>query len=207
MNANESKAMAALKEIVRQVGDRRLGMFPHLKALAETAISALESQPVAGQDWNEKRRQVNAIILELQGKPESEKMGYAVSPGGFLNAYREGDLTFSEAVAAIEKWAQEQNLVSGHVIQLSSDLQGIEPMTGESRLRSMFRQNVMLALSEASDENAKSVGWEATEEDPFQPDLSVYEWNMISEWAADKIVAALLAHCQGGQQCEPIRRK
>lgn len=71
--------------------------------------------PVADTDWNVKRRQVGEMVKQLQSKPESERMGYAVCPGGFLNAYREGDLSFSDAVAAIEKWASEQKPVAGQV--------------------------------------------------------------------------------------------
>ena len=41
-------------------------------------------------------------ILDL--KPQKLKTGYQLSPGGILNAYREGDLKFQEAVKALERW-------------------------------------------------------------------------------------------------------
>jgi hypothetical protein len=38
----------------------------------------------------------------LQKKPK--KIGYQSSPGDILNAYREGDITFEEAVKELEAW-------------------------------------------------------------------------------------------------------
>jgi len=55
--------------------------------------------------WSEKREQVNALVLELQQKPEGEMMGYALNAAGILNAYREGDVLFDDAVAQLEEWA------------------------------------------------------------------------------------------------------
>jgi hypothetical protein len=58
--------------------------------------------------WNSMRNELNELHQRLQEKPDSEKMGYAVCPGGILNAYREGDITFKQAVKAIEEWALSQ---------------------------------------------------------------------------------------------------
>ncbi len=55
--------------------------------------------------WEQMRNQLNELHKKLQQKPDSEKMGYAVCPGGILNAYRECDITFQQAVRAIEEWA------------------------------------------------------------------------------------------------------
>ena len=49
-----------------------------------------------------------ALHQRLEEKPDSEKMGYACCPGGILNAYREADITFKQAVKAIEEWALSQ---------------------------------------------------------------------------------------------------
>ena len=56
-------------------------------------------------EWEEKRQRVNSLVRELQAKPDSEKVGYSLSPGGILNAHREGDVTFDAAVHAIQEWA------------------------------------------------------------------------------------------------------
>ncbi len=41
-------------------------------------------------------------IREIKNLHPKLKLGYKVSPGGILNAYREGDLTFNEAVAELK---------------------------------------------------------------------------------------------------------
>jgi hypothetical protein len=58
--------------------------------------------------WNSMRNELNELHQRLQEKPDSEKMGYACCPGGILNAYREADITFKQAVKAIEEWALSQ---------------------------------------------------------------------------------------------------
>ena len=44
----------------------------------------------------------NSIRKVLDFKPDDQKIGYQVSPGGIINAYREGDLNFIEATKEIE---------------------------------------------------------------------------------------------------------
>lgn len=39
-------------------------------------------------------KQINDLHQKLQDKPEKDKLGYQISVGGILNAYREGDLSF-----------------------------------------------------------------------------------------------------------------
>lgn len=54
-------------------------------------------------EWEEKRRKLNVLHAELRHKPESEKMGYSLSPGGILNAHREADISFGEAEDALQR--------------------------------------------------------------------------------------------------------
>jgi len=52
--------------------------------------------------WQQKREAINHLIRELQAKPAKYMMGYQISPGGILNAYREGDITFDDACKLLE---------------------------------------------------------------------------------------------------------
>lgn len=54
-------------------------------------------------EWEEKRSLINELHRQLSEKPESEKKGYALHPGGILNAYREADVTFKEALDALQR--------------------------------------------------------------------------------------------------------
>jgi hypothetical protein len=64
---------------------------------------------------------VNALMHILKRKPRKFKLGLICNPGGILNAYREGDLTFDQATKELEAWkdrkvrdalsAQEEPLV------------------------------------------------------------------------------------------------
>ena len=75
--------------------------------------------------WDSIIAQVNRLRKELDNKPDIFKVEYQVNPGGILNAYREGDLTFKEAVEALENWKQ-----SGYIkrpeLELISELDAIE---------------------------------------------------------------------------------
>lgn len=55
------------------------------------------------KEWEEKVEQLNKLHKELQQKPPSEKKGYSLHPGGILNAYREGDLSFDEAILELQR--------------------------------------------------------------------------------------------------------
>jgi len=48
---------------------------------------------------------VNELHGVLQEKPDDKKLPFQRSPGGILNAYREGDLSFDDAVMHLEDWA------------------------------------------------------------------------------------------------------
>lgn len=51
----------------------------------------------------------NNIRQALNSKPLNQKIGYQISPGGILNAYREGDINFKEACKRIEELINPQN--------------------------------------------------------------------------------------------------
>lgn len=55
------------------------------------------------KEWEEKIEQLNKLHTEVQQKPDSEKKGYSLHPGGILNAYREGDLSFKEAILELQR--------------------------------------------------------------------------------------------------------
>lgn len=61
------------------------------------------------RDWKALVNAVNELHVLVQHKPRSERSGFQLSPGGILNAYREGDLTFKQAVKHLENWAQRHN--------------------------------------------------------------------------------------------------
>jgi hypothetical protein len=54
-------------------------------------------------EWEEKRSLINELHRQLQEKPDSEKQGYSLHPGGILNAYREADISFQEALDALQR--------------------------------------------------------------------------------------------------------
>ena len=51
--------------------------------------------------WDAAVDTVNAARKLLDDKPQRLRIGYSPHPGSILNAYREGDVTFTEAVEAI----------------------------------------------------------------------------------------------------------
>src|SRR3990172_12746691 len=51
----------------------------------------------AKEYWDKRVEQINDLRKLLDEKPEEYKIGWSVSYGGILNAYREGDLSFEEA--------------------------------------------------------------------------------------------------------------
>lgn len=53
-------------------------------------------------DWGRMEKEVFALISRLRRK--SHKLGYQCSPGGIINAYRDGDITFNKAVKELEGW-------------------------------------------------------------------------------------------------------
>jgi len=59
--------------------------------------------------WDGVIAMVDAGLQILKRKPRRLKIGYQCSPGGILNAYREGDLTFKQAVQALKKWKRDRD--------------------------------------------------------------------------------------------------
>jgi len=55
-------------------------------------------------DWRGIVVGVNVLMRVLKNKPTYLKIGYLLHPSGILNAYREGDLTFNQAVKELERW-------------------------------------------------------------------------------------------------------
>ncbi|MDD5217889.1 MAG: hypothetical protein PHS88_07275 [Candidatus Omnitrophica bacterium] len=58
------------------------------------------------RDWKALTVALNELHSLLQQKPRREKCGFQGSPGGILNAYREGDVTFEQAVRHLKGWAK-----------------------------------------------------------------------------------------------------
>ena len=54
-------------------------------------------------DWEQMRQELNRIHERLLQKPDSEKLAYQLSFGSILNAYREGDISFAEAIDQLDK--------------------------------------------------------------------------------------------------------
>ena len=54
-------------------------------------------------DWEKMREDLNDLHCRLQQKPPHEKLEYPLSFGGILNAYREGDILFADAVQKLEE--------------------------------------------------------------------------------------------------------
>ena len=52
---------------------------------------------------------VNALTGILKYKPRSMRTGYSLNPGSILNAYREGDLTFNQALKALKYLNKRKN--------------------------------------------------------------------------------------------------
>ena len=55
-------------------------------------------------DWDQMIKEVKSLIEGLRYKPKSKKALHYLDPGSILNAFREGDLTFDEAITELKKW-------------------------------------------------------------------------------------------------------
>ena len=60
-------------------------------------------------DWPALTEQMNVLHAKLQKKPRKIRLGHICNPGGILNAYREGDLSFDQAVKAMKDWAASKD--------------------------------------------------------------------------------------------------
>lgn len=72
----------------------------------------VEKEAIDVEFWNSAVEAVNAIRHMLNSKPSRLRFGHHLSPGGILNAYREGDLSFIEAVDAIDKLVKLRELTN-----------------------------------------------------------------------------------------------
>jgi hypothetical protein len=63
--------------------------------------------------WDALVDQANALRRQLDSKPRALRVGYTLHPGSILNAYREGDVTFAEAVEAIRALSGPTNRQTG----------------------------------------------------------------------------------------------
>lgn len=59
--------------------------------------------------WDPAVKHVRECLKRLTRKPKTLKLGYRLHPGAILNAYTEGDLTFKQAVKALECWRRVAN--------------------------------------------------------------------------------------------------
>ena len=60
--------------------------------------------------WGNVVDAANSIRLALNNKPDICKTDFQLSAGGILNSYREGDLSFDEAVTCINAIIKEKEI-------------------------------------------------------------------------------------------------
>ena len=63
------------------------------------------TEPKTQSYWDTKREQINKLIKELQSKPHEFILGHFEYPESILNAYREGDVLFDDAVQELQRWS------------------------------------------------------------------------------------------------------
>jgi hypothetical protein len=71
------------------------------RGVARLDLAQTTAYPRSDEDWRALVKLATALRRVLNEKPVHLKIGHADSPGGVLNAYREGDLSFDEAAAAL----------------------------------------------------------------------------------------------------------
>jgi hypothetical protein len=67
-------------------------------------------------DYEAIREEINRLHGIMEAAPSEVKMGYSVSYGGVLNAYREGDITFARAQEVLADIASRS---SDHIIDVN----------------------------------------------------------------------------------------
>jgi hypothetical protein len=60
--------------------------------------------------WIKLAELANALHEALELKPAILKAGHFIEPGSILNAYREGDATFEEALNDLDTWCWNKHL-------------------------------------------------------------------------------------------------
>lgn len=120
--------------------------------------------------WQEKREQLNKLHKELLLKPKEEKMGFSISPGGILNAYREADVSFKHAVESLdlyyqigEIWLSPKNflhlkaLINAFDVADVDDSKSIEiDVSGLGVISWSHGQDVLINLETVKKPNAKT---------------------------------------------------
>ena len=90
----------------------------------EPAPQPSPSEPKTQSYWDTKREQINKLIKELQSKPHEFILGHFEYPESILNAYREGDVLFDDAVQELQRWSYrfvEKNKSQPEPQQLEDD--------------------------------------------------------------------------------------
>ena len=71
------------------------------------------------QELQSKIDQINKLLKEVQTakkKDKSLRLGtMGLHPGCILNAYREGDLTFDEAIKKLEEWRTHKDIMTTYI--------------------------------------------------------------------------------------------
>ncbi len=96
----------------------------------------------------------HAIVTAAKERDRSLRIGYSLCAGGILNAYREGDLTFDEAVDEIEKVGEQRRTASKSLSPAAmGDSELAEILQVESSLREQISR-LETELQRAKDELA-----------------------------------------------------
>jgi len=120
--------------LVKQILEK-LSKFPAneseiVKKLAQNLIEILTDRHDDFKDqlseegiefWELQVKLAHDIRVMLDDKPSELKIGYSICAGGILNAYREGDLNFEEAVKAIEKLKTRQPFAPKELTLISDE--------------------------------------------------------------------------------------
>jgi|GEM_PF-5288056 len=67
--------------------------------------------PRDSSEWLGLVEAANAISGILKRKPKVLRKGFGLHPGGILNAFREGDVSFRQAVKQLHVWHRRQSKI------------------------------------------------------------------------------------------------
>ncbi len=124
--------------------------------------------------WDDVVRWSNAIRKTLNEKPTDLKAGYQLSFGGILNAYREGDLNFKEAIIALD---------------------GIQKTMTNNYIERISTKTMTRVSTELDNARKKFPDW---------PDDIVYQAAIMCEEAGETIRSALKFRYEGGKMDDVI---
>lgn len=63
---------------------------------------------MSDRDWEKLVDAINIVHKLITTKPPHVKAAFSLDPGSILNAYREGDVTFFDAIHYLEKWKESK---------------------------------------------------------------------------------------------------